>query len=299
MEERSMQVALRMSDQPKLPKEPAAARPSEPAVSSRVPSGDTKSKLQPGNGERFGPSGETIRELSRSESKRLTRRELLKLAPVVVLGAFAVPKLRQPLLDEGVKFGDWSSSLLFGRHRLAQTFSDNEVAPLDRFPYNYYDVLDPDYDPSTWTLTVEGLVQRPGEYKLQQIQAFPKVVQNTRHVCVEGWDVIGNFGGTRASDFLRAIGADLTARYLEVECLDDYYESIDMETVLHPQTLLCYEMYGQPLAPGHGAPLRVQMPTKIGYKQAKYLDTIRVTNILKGGKRGYWEDQGYDWYAGL
>ncbi len=72
-----------------------------------------------------------------------------------------------------------------------------------------------------------------------------------------------------------------------------------MATVLHPQTLFCYEMYGQPLDRGHGAPLRLQMPTKLGYKQAKYLDTIRVTNVLKGGMRGYWEDQGYSWYGGL
>jgi DMSO/TMAO reductase YedYZ molybdopterin-dependent catalytic subunit len=116
---------------------------------------------------------------------------------------------------------------------------------------------------------------------------------------VEGWDVIGNFGGTRASDFLRAIGADASARFLEAECADGYYESIDMETMLHPQTLFCYEMYGKPLDRGHGAPLRLQMPTKIGYKQAKYLVTIRVTNVLQADKRGYWEDQGYSWYGGL
>jgi DMSO/TMAO reductase YedYZ molybdopterin-dependent catalytic subunit len=154
-------------------------------------------------------------------------------------------------------------------------------------------------DLDRWTLTVEGLVQHPGEYKLSQIQALPKVTQNTRHVCVEGWDVIGSFGGTRASDFLRAIGADTSARFLEAECADGYYESIDMETMLHPQTLFCYEMYGKPLDRGHGAPLRLQMPTKIGYKQAKYLDTIRVTNVLRADKRGYWEDQGYSWYGGL
>jgi hypothetical protein len=248
---------------------------------------------------RVGPSGEPVRDLPPAEFRRMNRRELLKLAPVIALGAFAIPKWQQPLLNEGYAFNDWASGKLFGRHRLARTFSDNEVAPLERFPYNYYDVLYPDIDLSTWTLTVEGLVQHPGDYKLEQIQAFPKVVQNTRHVCIEGWDVIGNFGGTRASDFLRAIGADLSARYLEAECLDQYYESIDMETILHPQTLFCYEMSGRPLAPGHGAPLRLQMPTKLGYKQAKYLDTIRVTNVLKGGRQGYWEDQGYDWYGGL
>jgi DMSO/TMAO reductase YedYZ molybdopterin-dependent catalytic subunit len=248
---------------------------------------------------RRGPAEEVLRRVTPRERRGINRRELLKLVPLVAVGAFALPRFQEPLLKEGLAFSDWASGKLFGMRRLAQTFSNNEVAPLEKFPYNYYDVADPDVDLDKWTLTVEGLVQRPGDYTLQQVQAFPKVVQNTRHVCVEGWDVIGNFGGTRASDFLRALGADLTAKYLEVTCVDNYYESIDMETILHPQTLFCYEMYGKPLERGHGAPLRLQMPTKLGYKQAKYLDTIRVTNVLKGGMRGYWEDQGYSWYGGL
>ncbi len=246
-----------------------------------------------------GPAGEPIRVVSHTERKRINRRDLLKLVPVLAVGAFAIPKFRQPLLDEGLGFSDWASGKLFGRHRLAQTFSDSDVVPFERFPYNFYDVPDPGVDLEKWRLSVQGLVQRPGEYKLHQIQALPKVVQNTRHVCVEGWDVIGNFGGARASDFLRFIGADTSARFLEVTCVDGYYESIDMETVLHPQTLFCYEMYGKPLDRGHGAPLRLQMPTKLGYKQAKYLDTVRVTNILPAGQRGYWEDQGYSWFGGL
>ena len=246
-----------------------------------------------------GPAGEPVRIVTPAERRRMNRRELLKLVPVLALGAFAVPKLREPLLNEGLHLSDWASGKLFGRQRLAQTFRDSDVVAFERFPYNFYDVADPGVDLERWTLTVEGLVKRPGEYKLSQIQAFQKVTQNTRHVCVEGWDVIGNFGGTRASDFLRSIGADTSARFLEAECVDGYYESIDMATVLHPQTLFCYEMYGKPLDRGHGAPLRLQMPTKLGYKQAKYLDTIRVTNVLRADKRGYWEDQGYDWYGGL
>jgi len=246
-----------------------------------------------------GPAGEPIRIVTSVERKRMNRRELLKLVPLLAVGAFAIPQFREPLLNDGLHLSDWASGILFGRHRLAHTFRNSDVVPFEKFPYNFYDTLDPGVDLDTWTLTVEGMVQRPGEYKLEQIQALPKVVQNTRHICVEGWDVIGNFGGTRASDFLRFIGADTSARFLEVECADQYYESIDMETVLHPQTLFCYEMYGRPLGRGHGAPLRLQMPTKLGYKQAKYLYTVRVTNVLKGGKRGYWEDQGYDWYGGL
>ena len=247
----------------------------------------------------FGPAGEPIRAVGQEERRRMNRRELLKLVPVVAVGAFAIPKFRQPLLDEGLRFSDWASGKLFSRHRLAQTFSDRDVVPFDRFPYNFYDVADPGVDLENWKLAVGGLVQRPGEYKLEQIQALPKIVQNTRHVCVEGWDVIGNFGGARASDFLRLIGADTSARFLEAQCADGYYESIDMETMLQPQTLFCYEMYGKPLDRGHGAPLRLQMPTKIGYKQAKYLVAINVTNVLQGDKTGYWEDQGYSWYGGL
>src|ERR1019366_5295154 len=207
-----------------------------------------------------GPAGEPVRIVTPAERRRMNRRELLKLVPVLALGAFAVPKLREPLLNEGLHLSDWASEKLFGRQRLAQTFRDSDVVAFERFPYNFYDVADPGVDLERWTLTVEGLVKRPGEYKLSQIQAFQTVTQNTRHVCVEGWDVIGNFGGTRASDFLRSIGADTSARFLEAECVDGYYESIDMETVLHPQTLLCYEMYGKPLDRGHGAPLRLQMP---------------------------------------
>ncbi len=240
-----------------------------------------------------------IQQFEERELKRLNRRQLLKLAPVAVLGAFAIPKLNEYLVGEGVRASDWASGGLFRSQHLAPTFANSDVVPLSKFPYNGYDVTDPGVDLENWTLTVEGDVQHPGEYKLSQIQALPKVNQNTRHICVEGWDVIGSFGGARISDFLKLVGANLGARFLEVECVDDYYESMDMASVLHPQSLLCYEMYGQPLDRGHGAPLRLQMPTKLGYKQAKYLDSLRVTSVLKPGKTGYWEDQGYSWFGGL
>jgi DMSO/TMAO reductase YedYZ molybdopterin-dependent catalytic subunit len=94
------------------------------------------------------------------------------------------------------------------------------------------------------------------------------------------------------------IGADTSARYITLACADDYYESLDMATALHPQTLLCYEMYDRPLTREHGAPLRLSVPTKIGYKQAKYLTALTVTNVLDG-KVGYWEDQGYSSFYGL
>jgi DMSO/TMAO reductase YedYZ molybdopterin-dependent catalytic subunit len=240
-----------------------------------------------------------ITRLEDKELKRQSRRQLLKLAPVAALGVFAFPKISDRLVAAGVHFSDWAAGEMFRSRHRAQTFSDAEVVPFTKFPYNGYDVLDPQVDLAKWTLTVEGDVQHPGEYKLAQIQALPKINQNTRHVCVEGWDVVGSFGGARISEFLKLVGANTNARFLEVECADDYYESIDMASALHPQSLLCYEMYGQPLDRKHGAPVRLQMPTKLGYKQAKYLDTFRVTSVLKPGKAGYWEDQGYSWYGGL
>jgi len=228
--------------------------------------------------------------------KQKARREFLKLAPVAALGAFAIPRLQSSLLRAGLGLSDWASAKLFRPHHLAPVFADSEVAPLEKFYVNTYDVDDPGIDFPSWTLTVTGAVRKPGTYRLAEIQALPKIRQNTRHVCVEGWDVIGNFAGTRLSDFLHMVGADTTARFLAVECADDYYESLDMATALHPQSLLCYEMYNRPLTREHGAPLRLQMPTKIGYKQAKYLTDLKVTNVL--AKAGYWEDLGYsDFYA--
>jgi len=239
-----------------------------------------------------------LASIEEKKLKHLNRRELLKLAPLVAVGAFAVTRWQDALLGRGVRLSDWASGLLFRRQHRAKTFSDADVAPFEKFPYNGYDDLDPGVDLENWTLTVAGNVRHPGEYTLAQIQALPKIRQNTRHVCVEGWDAIGSFGGARISDFLTLVGADTGSRFVTVECADDYYESLDMATALHAQSLLCYEMYGKPLDRGHGAPLRLSLPTKLGYKSAKYLTKLSVSNVL-GAERGYWEDQGYSWYAGL
>jgi DMSO/TMAO reductase YedYZ molybdopterin-dependent catalytic subunit len=229
--------------------------------------------------------------------QRVTRRELLKLAPVLAVGAFAIPGIQQPLLRRGLDSSDWASAKLFRTRHLAPTFADSEVAPFEKFPVNGYDVEDPGVDLENWALNVSGAVRAPGQYKLAQFRSLPRVRQNTRHVCVEGWDVIGCFGGARLSDFLQMIGADVTARFVSVECADDYYESLDMATALHPQTLLCDEMYDRPLTREHGAPLRLQIPTKVGYKQAKYLTALKVSHVLT--RIGYWEDQGYSSFYGL
>jgi DMSO/TMAO reductase YedYZ molybdopterin-dependent catalytic subunit len=237
------------------------------------------------------------RKMNEKQFRQVSRRELLKLTPVLALGAFAVPQWQEGLLKKGLGFSDWASARLFRPGHMATTFSNTDLTPPPKFPINGYDVDDPGVDLENWTLTVSGAVQKPGEYKLSQVQALPRVRQNTRHVCVEGWDVIGRFGGAQLSDFLQLVGADPTARFITVNCADDYYESLDMATALHPQTLLCYEMYEQPLTREHGAPLRLQIPTKVGYKQAKYLTELKVAHVLD--RVGYWEDQGYSWFYGL
>jgi DMSO/TMAO reductase YedYZ molybdopterin-dependent catalytic subunit len=228
----------------------------------------------------------------------VTRRELLKLSPLLGLGAFAVPPWRERLLEAGVTLSDRTSDLLFRRAHDAHVYPDADVVPFDRFPFNAYDVLEPAIDLASWSLNVGGAVARPGPYTLDQIRALPRAGQNTRLVCVEGWDVVGRFGGARLRDFLSMIGADRDARFLTVTCADGYYESLDLETALHPQSLLCYDMYDRPLSAGHGAPLRLSLPTKVGYKHAKYLMTLDVVHVLPA-RRSYWSDQGYSWYAGL
>ena len=108
--------------------------------------------------------------------------------------------------------------------------------------------------------------------------------------------MIPRWGGTPLRDFLKFVGADMNANYVSVKCGDDYYTGYDMPSALHPQTLLCYEAYNKPLTLEHGAPVRITMPTKLGYKSAKWISSLEVTNTKPGG---YWEDQGYEWFAGI
>jgi DMSO/TMAO reductase YedYZ molybdopterin-dependent catalytic subunit len=220
------------------------------------------------------------------------------MVPLACAGMLVHANSREWMLDTGLQITDATSALVFRPSLLAPTFAHEEVTPFHYFPINSYLADDPGVDLDGWRLDVSGLVRRPGSYTLDSIRDFEQVMQNTRHICIEGWDVIGNFAGTRVDDFLTRIGADRSANFLEVECADDYYESIDMASARHPQSLLCYEMYGQPLSREHGAPLRLVMPTKLGYKQAKYIVAMRVTNVLSA-RTGYWEDQGYGWHGGI
>ncbi len=227
-----------------------------------------------------------------------TRRRLLRFSPLLLLaGCNLSPAGKvESFLRRFQKFNDWVQSKVFDINKLVPEYTDADVPPKEGFRLNSYRTDEPDVDFENWTLTVDGLVRKPGEYSLDQIASLPKRVMNTRHVCVEGWSIIVKWGGTPLRDFLKQVGADLNAKYIAVECADEYYSSYDMPSCLHLQTLLCYEAYGKPLAVEHGAPLRIVLPTKLGYKSAKWIKKLLVTNEKPGG---YWEDQGYDWFAGI
>ena len=235
--------------------------------------------------------------MDRSTSN-FSRRSILKYSPLLLLtGCNLTPGGRTESFLRGFqKFNDWVQAKVFDRNKLAPEYPDTQMTPEDGFRINGKDAGYPDVDLERWTLTVDGLVKKPGTYTLQQIASFPKKVMNTRHCCVEGWSMIPNWGGTVMRDFLEMVGADPQAQYLSVQSADDYYTPYDMPSVLHPQTLLCYEAYNKPLTIPHGAPVRIVMPTKLGYKSAKWITKITVTNEKPGG---YWEDQGYDWFAGI
>ncbi len=227
-----------------------------------------------------------------------SRRQLIKLSPLLLIAGcdYSAGGRTESLLRNVQKFNDWVQSKVFDPEKLAPEYSDDLLTPESGFRVNGYDTDEPDIDIPNWKLTVEGLVSKPGEYTLEQIAALPKTTKNLRHCCVEGWSMIPKWGGATMRDFMKLVGADPSAKYVSVECGDDYFTSWDMPSVLHPQTLLAYEAYGKPLSLQHGAPVRVVMPTKLGYKSAKWVHKLVVTNDKPGG---YWEDQGYDWFGGL
>jgi DMSO/TMAO reductase YedYZ molybdopterin-dependent catalytic subunit len=139
------------------------------------------------------------------------------------------------------------------------------------------------------------MIRETKHWTLPDLYALPQVSQVTRHICVEGWSAIGKWSGVRFSDFLARIGADTSAKYVGIQCLDDYSTSIDMATALHPQTLLAFKYADQILPPKYGFPMKLRIPTKLGFKNPKHIGMIFVTNNYPGG---YWEDKGYNWFSG-
>jgi DMSO/TMAO reductase YedYZ molybdopterin-dependent catalytic subunit len=192
------------------------------------------------------------------------------------------------------RFNDKVQGWLFDPTRLAPEYPEAMITR--PFPFNaYYGEDEVRPAPAGYKLRLGGLVENKKLIPLEALRAMPQTSQVTRHICVEGWSAIGKWGGVRFSEFLGHVGADLTAKYVGFRCFDGYYTSIDMPTALHPQTLLTLTYDGQILPAKYGYPMKLRMPTKLGYKNPKYISEIFVTNDYPGG---YWEDQGYDWFGG-
>lgn len=192
-------------------------------------------------------------------------------------------------------FNDEAQAWLFDPNRLAPTYPDSMITR--PFPFNAFYSEDevPEIDGDSFRLDVRGLVADKRQWSLTQLHALPQIDQVTRHICVEGWSAIGKWGGVSFSNFLRRVGADLSAKYMGFKCADDYFTSIDMPTALHPQTTLALTYDGQVLQAKYGFPMKLRIPTKLGYKNPKHIKAIFVTNTYPGG---YWEDQGYNWFGG-
>jgi DMSO/TMAO reductase YedYZ molybdopterin-dependent catalytic subunit len=159
-----------------------------------------------------------------------------------------------------------------------------------------------------WRLTIDGLVERPASLTLAELRKLPARTQITRHDCVEGWSAIGKWTGAQMTPLLQSVGLKPQARYLVFHCADTlgrsgkYYESIDLIDAFHPQTILAYDMNGAPLGVPYGAPIRLRVERQLGYKHAKYVQRIEAVpsfTMIRGGRGGFWEDLGYEWYAGI
>jgi DMSO/TMAO reductase YedYZ molybdopterin-dependent catalytic subunit len=207
--------------------------------------------------------------------------------------------------------------LLMRRSALASEYTEAAVSTNFR-PNGSVDPQSPQYLAHSnagfadWRLIVDGLVERPLALTLAELRAEPNRTQITRHDCVEGWSAIAKWRGAKLGPLLEKAGLKPGAKFVVFHCADEleetpdgsgrYYESIDLVDAFHPQTILAYDMNGLPLPVPHGAPVRLRVERQLGYKQAKYVMRIEIVTDfahLGGGKGGYWEDRGYEWYAGI
>lgn len=219
------------------------------------------------------------------------------------------------VLGTGERLTEVVQHLIASRQAMAQEFTEGDLSPT--FRSNGTEMpASPEYAAlaaggfDAYRLEVGGLVEKPASLSLAELRALPSRTQITRHDCVEGWSAIGKWKGARLAAVLEAVQPKAQARFVVFHCADPmesdgtspYYESIDLEDAFHPQTILAYELNDRTLPIPNGAPLRLRVERQLGYKHAKYLMRIELVESFKGirgGKGGYWEDQGYEWWAGI
>ena len=197
------------------------------------------------------------------------------------------------------RFSAWNDRVqaaLFNPNKLAPTFSESEAVKDFRYNAWYGPENAPALDAEDYRLSLAGLIANKKPWTVGQLHALPQVSQVTRHVCVEGWSMIGKWTGTPLRTFFERIGADTTARYVGFECADGYYESMDMATALHPQTIMAFKLSDEILPRKYGYPFKIRVRTKLGFKNPKFVTTMFVRNLRP---RGFWTDRGYNWFSGI
>lgn len=242
-------------------------------------------------------AGKILEKRIEQPSRRAFLRTSLTLGGLAMLSGCSLSddESVEKALTSVSRFNDRVQGWIFDPNKLAPTYPESLITR--PFPFNAYYGIDQvrHVDEESFRLEISGLVADKRRWRLEELRAMAQVDQVTRHICVEGWSAIGKWGGVPFSDFLKRVGADLSAKYVGFKCADDYYTSIDMPTALHPQTILALTYDGQTLPPEYGFPMKLRMPTKLGYKNPKHIQAIFVTNTYPGG---YWEDQGYNWFGG-
>ena len=247
-------------------------------------------------------SGESKERLRASGAARQIERRLflkqgLSLGALTLLTGCDVTDTGavQSVLNGISRWNDRTQALIFNPRRLMPTYPESQA--VKDFRYNAYfgQGQIPKIDGASYKLNLSGLIDRRRPWTLPELYQLPQESQVTRHVCVEGWSMIGKWTGVPFR-YLQRIGADLTAKYVGFECADGYYSSIDMASALHPQTFLTFKISDEILAPRYGYPLKLRIPTKLGFKNPKWITAIFVTNRFPGG---FWEDRGYNWFAGV
>jgi DMSO/TMAO reductase YedYZ molybdopterin-dependent catalytic subunit len=235
---------------------------------------------------------------ARKKMASMTRRNFLiggAAAAFGVLGwRWMSEETKASLLRGTLEFNERVSQVLYKPTRLAPEFTGDEVtAPR----VNGDAGMQGEFDPASWKLTVNGLRSGDLSLSIDDIKALPRTDMIVEFKCIEGWSMIAHYAGVRFSDFAAKYAPENRLRYISMTTPDNgYYVGWDVESIMHPQTLLCYEMNGRPLTLPHGAPLRLASPTKYGIKQIKRIGRIEFTDERP---RDFWAENGYDWYAGL
>jgi DMSO/TMAO reductase YedYZ molybdopterin-dependent catalytic subunit len=259
-----------------------------------------------------------------SSSSQVRRRDWLvgALGSLTALALSACDRIAQSAgvnttLDAAEGWTRRAQRWLLGRQALAREYTESDISK----EFRANGTTNPDTEEynrlaagafAGWRLVVGGRVERPLSLSLAELRAMPARTQITRHDCVEGWSCIGKWRGTPLKGVLERAGLKADARYIAFYCADSlevaldgtgqYYETIDLIDAMHPQTILAYDMNDRPLDIAHGAPLRVRLERQLGYKMAKYIMRIEAIDSyaqIGRGKGGYWEDRGYQWYAGI